>query len=230
MRCLWLTVTFFLAWALPLATFATANSAQELTAATHSKPNLDRGADLFQGCAVCHGIHGEGSRDGWVPRVGGQHFSVLVKQLVDYRHDQRWDLRMQQFSDRHRLINAQAIADVAGYLSQLRTPAAQADGTGELVARGATVYAQSCQSCHRPAGEGDGKRVIPQLAGQHYKYLQRQIYDGVDGRRPNFSVAHIRLFGQLEHDDIVGVSEYLSRIVQLNGSESAVDASGSVAK
>ncbi len=30
------------------------------------------------------------------------------------------------------------------------------------------------------------------------------MYDALDGRRPNFSAAHVRLFKQLEHDDIAG--------------------------
>lgn len=208
----WLAASLWLGCALPFAAFAAPDSVQEYAAAMHSKPNLDRGADLFQGCAVCHGIQGEGSPDGWVPRLGGQHFSVLVKQLVDYRHDRRWDLRMQQFANGHRLVNAQAIADVTGYLSQLRPEPLPASGTDPLLERGQDVYLKSCQACHGLGGNGNDKQAIPQLAGQHYKYLQRQMYDALDGRRPNFSAAHVRLFKQLEHDDIAGVSQYLWRL------------------
>ena len=62
---------------------------QELTEAQRSKPNLDRGAELFETCAACHGPDGGGTRDGQVPRIAAQHRSVLIKQLVDYRHDRR---------------------------------------------------------------------------------------------------------------------------------------------
>jgi len=53
---------------------------------------------------------------------------------------------------------------------------------------------------------------IPRLSGQHYEYLRRQMYDAVDGRRPGFPPSHVRLLAQLEHDDIAGVADYLSRV------------------
>jgi hypothetical protein len=34
----------------------------------------------------------------------------------------------------------------------------------------------------------------------------------VDGRRPNFSPAHIRLLAQLDYDDIRALADYLSRL------------------
>lgn len=61
-------------------------------------------------------------------------------------------------------------------------------------------------------GEGNAKLLIPQIAAQHYEYLVRQIYDAVDRRRPNFSSAHVHLLARLQRDDIVGVTDYLSRM------------------
>ncbi|MFX8637274.1 c-type cytochrome, partial [Acinetobacter baumannii] len=34
---------------------------------------------LFRKCAVCHGPSGGGTVDGGVPRIAGQHASVLAK-------------------------------------------------------------------------------------------------------------------------------------------------------
>ena len=56
---------------LPALAFAFATARQELQEALHSKPNLDRGAELFRNCAVCHGPQGGGTRDGGVPRIAG---------------------------------------------------------------------------------------------------------------------------------------------------------------
>src|ERR1035438_5547325 len=99
MRRALLALTWPLAALLPLLAFAVSTSRQELFDASHAKPNLDRGAQLFRNCAICHGPQGAGTVDGGVPRIGGQHFSVLAKQLVDYRHDQRFDIRMEHFAD-----------------------------------------------------------------------------------------------------------------------------------
>jgi cytochrome c553 len=202
------------ALALPRLSAGAATALQEYRDVTQSKPSLDRGAELFRTCLVCHGPTGQGVLDGGVPRIGGQHFSILVGQLVDYRHDKRWDPRMEHFADQHHLVNAQAISDVAAYVSQLQSTSEDGVGMGpgEFLAQGEGVYSRSCVSCHGVGGDGDARRAIPQVAGQHYEYLRRQIYDAVDGRRPNFSAAHVRLFGRLERDDITGVADFLSRM------------------
>jgi cytochrome c553 len=209
---------------LPLLAHGVSNSRLELLDALRAKPNLDRGAELFDTCAACHGSMGAGTRDGQVPRIAGQHFSVLAKQLVDYRHDRRWDLRMEHFTDQHHLVDAQAIADVAGYINQLKVNSEPGIGTGELVEHGASLYAQQCQSCHGRSGEGNAKGQIPQIAGQHYEYLVRQIHDAVEGRRPNFSVTHVRLLARLQRDDIVGLADYLSRARLRGDTQPAVQA------
>lgn len=191
---------------------AVSTSQQELEAVEHSTPNLDQGAQVFSTCAMCHGRDGGGTLDGHVPRIAGQHASVLRKQLIDYRYDRRWDLRMESISGRHDLPTAQAIADVTAYVSRLDREPPIGTGDGRLAQKGAARYEHLCRGCHGVAAQGDGRRAIPRLAGQHYEYLRRQIYDAVDGRRPSFSSAHIRLLAQLDHDDIQGLADYLSRL------------------
>lgn len=204
---------------LPMLAFGFSTSRQELLQALRSKPNLDRGAELFRNCAVCHGPMGGGTQDGGVPRIAGQHVSVLAKELVDYRHDRRWDLRMEHFADNHHLVDAQAIADVAGYVHHLATDVPPGTGDGELVDHGSGVYRQRCQSCHGQSADGDAKAMVPRIAGQHYEYLMRQIYDAVDGRRPNFSPAHVRMLARLERADIVGLADFLSRMNVRQGTQ-----------
>jgi len=196
---------------LPLATFAAGSAQQEFMAALRVMPNLDHGAELFRQCALCHGPSGNGSENGGVPRIAGQHFNVLVRQVVDYRHDTRWDIRMEHYAGRNVLGDAQAIADVAEYVSRLARERPRNVGDGELVEHGAAIYAKRCASCHGPQGEGDDPGSIPRLAGQHYEYVLRQMHDAVDGRRPNFPPQHIRLLGRLERDDLVGIADFLSR-------------------
>ena len=196
----------------PLVAFAMPSTSQEYLQAVNATPDLERGAHYFTICANCHGARGGGSVDGKVPRIGGQYFRVIVRQLVAFRHGRRWDILMENFADQHRIPDAQAIADVAGYVSHLEDPTPAGLGSGELVAHGASVYVRRCETCHGTTGQGNPDRVIPRLAGQHYEYLRRQMYDAVDGRRPNFPPSHVRLLAQLDHDDIAGVADYLSRI------------------
>jgi len=196
---------------MPTTVWALAGARQEYQAVIRSKPNLEHGEELFRTCAACHGPSGEGVQDGTVPRIAGQHFRVLVKQLVDYRHDTRWDIRMEHFTDRHLLSNPQAIADVAAWVNQLDAQIPPGVGKGDLVGHGATLYAARCRSCHGEAGEGNARELVPRVAGQHYEYLLRQMYDAVDGRRPNFSSSHVRMLARLERDDFLGLADFLSR-------------------
>jgi len=213
MKILLLVLGVLTAIAFPLLASASANAAQESSDAARSRPDLANGAVLFQTCAACHGTSGGGTPDGQIPRIAGQHFSVLVKQLTDYRGDRRWDPRMEHFADQHHLKGAQEIADVAGYASEIETlpEASVGVGSGEFLARGAEIYARSCASCHGKTGDGSGRRQIPRVAGQNYAYLVRQIHDAVEGRRPNFSASHIRLLKGLNYADIMGVTDYLAR-------------------
>jgi cytochrome c553 len=196
---------------LPPAAIAAAVAQREFAEATRLKPNTEHGRELFQTCSKCHGSDGAGSRDIGTPEIAGQHFRVLVKQLVDYQNDTRWDIRMESIVKQHNLSEAQAIADVATYVSELEWKPAGNNGDGELVAHGEQVYLRSCQSCHGATAEGAAEMLVPRLAGQHYGYVLREMHDAVEGRRPNFSLRHIRLLQKLDRDDFVGLADFLSR-------------------
>src|SRR5678815_1709609 len=100
----------FTATAMAEAPHARADRDREFAAAARLEPDLRHGAELFQTCAACHGPGGRGTEDGEIPAIAGQHGGVLLKQLTDFRHDQRWDERMRNFTDRHHLEGAQDLA------------------------------------------------------------------------------------------------------------------------
>ncbi len=187
---------------------------KEFLEAARLTPNLESGARLFETCAACHGTNGQGSADGSVPAIAGQHGSVLLKQIVDFRYDQRWDERMKNFTDRHHLENAQDVTDVAAYVSKLpRFPnMSEGIGDGAFLREGASVYFRVCEACHGPLGEGDVLRFRPRLAGQHYEYLLRQLAQTAQGYRPGMDPAHVARLRALTPEQIRGVADYLSRV------------------
>lgn len=176
------------------------------------KPNLASGAKQFAVCASCHGSDGGGQSDGSVPAIAGQHFPVIVKQLLDFRRGKRWDIRMEQFADRHRLSDAQAIANVAAYASSLPRAPAAPDDKEALSAAGGVLYGRSCASCHGVDGEGSGARVIPWMNGQQPAYLLRQFYDAVDSRRPSLKADHAQLLEGFDRDQLQGLASYINRL------------------
>lgn len=192
----------------------TAAALSEYREALQLRPDLGRGAALFETCAACHGADGRGAADGSVPAIAGQHPTVVLKQLVDFRHDRRWNERMQNFAARHHLEDAQALIDVASFAASLprSAPLAGGIGSGEGLQRGARVYFRDCESCHGPLGQGDRRRVRPRLAGQHYVYLLQQLEDIAANRRPGMDELHVNRIGALSDDERRGVADYLSRL------------------
>jgi cytochrome c553 len=204
------TVGWLISVALPIATYGAAIAQEEFEMALRGKPDTVHGEQLFTTCAACHGSDGAGAGDGTVPAIAGQHYRVIARELVDYRHDKRWDVRMEHHADDHNLGDTQDLVDVAGYISSMKPVRTGGIGDGEFVEYGARVYARSCASCHGVAAEGRARS--PRLAGQHYEYLLRQMHDAVEGRRPNFPREHIRLLKHFEREDFLGVADYLSRL------------------
>lgn len=186
----------------------------EYREALQLRPDPERGAALFDTCAACHGTDGRGTADGSVPAIAGQHETVVLKQLVDFRNDRRWNERMQNFTARHHLEDAQALIDVASFAASLPRPAPLAGGigSGDGLQRGASVYFVECEACHGPLGQGDRRRVRPRLAGQHHAYLLQQLEDIAAARRPGMDALHVSRIRGLSADERRGVADYLSRL------------------
>ena len=190
------------------AAIADFRSAMEL------EPNLQNGAKLFSTCAACHAANGLGTQDGSVPAIAGQHVSVLVKQLVDFRHDRRWSERMRNFASQHHLSGPQELLDVAAYSESLPRwpPLEGGTGDGSTLNEGNIVYHRYCAECHGPLGLGELRRIRPRLAGQRYQYLLRQLEETADRMRPGMDVEHVKLIGALSAEERRAVADYLSRL------------------
>jgi cytochrome c553 len=92
---------------------------------------LERGGSMYaQGCQWCHGDQGEGSDERLVPRVAGQQYEYLLRQLQDVVGGRRPNMREQHL----RLLESAPMKDLvglAGYMSGLGRPAGQRVQTGD---------------------------------------------------------------------------------------------------
>ena len=201
----------WIALVLPVLALGGSSAQQERAAVVASKPDEVHGAELFGQCIACHGADGGGEVNGATPNIAGQHFRVLAKQLVDFRYGKRWDFRMEGMADRHHLADAQDVADVASYVSNLSQPVERGLGSGEFAAAGGRIYASQCLSCHGSEAQGS-EGGVPRLAGQHYAYLMRQMYDSVDGRRPALSNLHSKRIATLDFEQVRALADYLARV------------------
>ena len=187
---------------------------KEFRAAIDLTPNLDHGAKLFESCAECHGKDGGGSPDGTIPVIAGQHVSVLVKQLVDFRHERRWDVRMQGAARHPELQDSQDLLDVAAYAESLTRPAPRELGTTDAATRqeGRRIYYRDCERCHGRLAEGDLRTMVPRLAGQNFRYLRYQFIDVAYRQRLGMDEAHIKRIRALSESDLAAVAAYLSQL------------------
>jgi cytochrome c553 len=198
--------------ALLFAASAGAIQSNELREALNRKPNLEHGRSLYETCAACHQADGAGVVDGGIPIIAGQHYEVVIAQLVDFRRTERVDLRMNAFVARHHLENSQDLADVAAHISSLPAQRTTEVGTGQFTALGAQAYRRACVNCHGAGAEGNGHLRFPRLAGQHYGYVIKQFDMMISGTRVNLGWNHSKMLKSLTDQEISGVADYVSRL------------------
>ena len=124
-----------------------------------------------------------GDDNGSYPQIAGQLPGVTIKQLADIRAGNRDNPIMKAFSSRRALGGAQEIADVAGYIASLPMTDYNGQGSRRYLDMGKEIYMRDCADCHGDDGEGDVRKHVPRLQGQHFRYLERQYKWIRNGRR-----------------------------------------------
>ncbi|MBU1691897.1 MAG: c-type cytochrome [Gammaproteobacteria bacterium] len=175
------------------------------------KGDAERGRIAYRVCQGCHKSDGAGLRDGTYPQLAGQHATVLIKQMADVRDGRRENPKMFPFAGKH-IIDMQEIADVAVYLQNMKIPHDNGKGPGTSLARGKELYKSDCHDCHGENGEGNEKKFYPVLAGQHYKYMLRQIMNIRDGKRGNANLKMVKVVQNYSDADMEAVVDYMSRL------------------
>lgn len=183
----------------PLCVLASLGLSLLMTAHAYARePDMDNGEEINELCAGCHGVYGEGGKQGEYPRVAGQPYQFLVDQLMLFRERKRPNLAMVEYIDERQMPDPD-IQDISAYLARIELPnrmspidenapgfdalarleeakrvlqIARAEGD---LAVGEKLYKRECASCHGRDGRGDVKDAVPLLAGQYTNYLWRQV-------------------------------------------------------
>jgi cytochrome c553 len=176
-------------------------------------PNVANGLSIYRECAACHKPEGWGSTTGSVPQIAGQHRNVVIKQLADFRAGNRNSALMIPYASAESIGGAQAVADVAAYISTLEISVANGQGPGSDLELGKSLYQEHCAGCHGGSGEGNNDGLAPRIQAQHYKYLLRQFQGIRDGKRRNVSAEMAALIQQFDDREIKAVLDYSSRLL-----------------
>ena len=209
-----------LALAIALATFGGASSAQvkvllptsgETQATLALAGDARRGKEAYGECQTCHRRDASGRANLGIPRLSGQHASVIIKQLMDIRSGHRVNPEMKDYVLEPELT-LQNFADIAAYLESLPVVGNLSQGPPELVPRGQALYERDCAHCHGAKGEGRPELFHPMVASQHYSYLLRELDLIRDGGRGNSNPSMPPILKQYSADDKRAVAAYMAQL------------------
>lgn len=174
------------------------------------KGDIENGEEAYEICSGCHLPSGAGRPDGTFPQLAGQHPVVVIKQIADIRAGRRDNVIMYPFAKS--LIDQQELADVSAYIQTLPIPTDNGKGPGTDLENGKVLYARDCVQCHGDKGQGDAKKFYPVLAGQHYKYLLRQINEIAEKKRRNANPDMVKIVEKYTEEEREAVVDYMSRL------------------
>ncbi len=186
----------------------------EIFEALQKKGDVRAGKEGYEICSACHLPSGAGHPDGTFPQLAGQHTTVLIKQMADIREGLRDNPTMYPFAKE--LVNAQELANVSAYIENLCIPVDhgiyEGSDAAKQIAMGKDLYEKQCKECHGANGEGRKEKFYPVIAGQHYKYLLRQMTEIRDGKRRNANPDMVKIIKPYTNDQLVAISAYQSSL------------------
>jgi cytochrome c553 len=171
-----------------------------------------------QGCVTCHGQSGQGTSNGYFPRIAGKPSAYLYNQLVAFRDGVR------QYPPMNYLVAYLPDAylrDMAEHYSRLRpayAPKEPLPADPQLLPRGKTLATEgdaarqipACVTCHGTTLTGMNPG-IPGLVGLRSTYIAAQLTRWrVGDRRAAEPDCMKRIATRLSETDITAVSAWLA--------------------
>ena len=200
-----------LSWALVLALFTLAATAEEAAPAA-AKPDMAKGeATSNSVCVACH--TNDGSRGSAAnPILQGQHPEYIVKQLTEFKADKRKNPIMKGFASQ---LSEQDMKNVAAFYASKQAKPGFAKNKdfvalGEKIWRGGLPDRRiaACAGCHGPNGAGIPAQY-PRLAGQHADYTEAQLKAFRIGLRTN-SPQMTGLTAEMTDREMAAVADYIA--------------------
>lgn len=172
-----------------------------------------------QGCVTCHGQSGQGTNNGYFPRIAGKPVGYLYNQLVAFRDGTR---RYPPMNYLVAYLPDDYLREIAEHFSRQSPPLASRDlapatdaqlqrGQHLVTAGDANRGVPACAACHgaRLTGMNPG---IPGLIGLRPTYIAAQLTRWRVGERHAADPDCMkRIAGRLSEDDVFAVSAWLAR-------------------
>jgi cytochrome c553 len=181
--------------------------------------DLDSMEARFQGCVTCHGQAGQGTANGYFPRIAGKPAGYLYNQLVAFRDGTR---RYPPMNYLVAYLPNEYLREIAEYLSKQRPPfSPQEPGNASQasLARGQSLVRAgdpsrnipACVACHG-AGLTGMNPGIPGLVGLRPTYIEAQLTRWRVGERHAMEPDCMRRVAtRLSESDVAAVAAWLAR-------------------
>jgi len=193
---------------------------QNLTAdATPAFKKLDSVEARVQGCVTCHGQQGQGTANGYFPRIAGKPAGYLYNQLIAFRNGTRsyppMNYLVAYLPDAYLKELAEHFAAQRPAYSNQERPvqnaAAAARGQMLVTSGDAKKGLPACIACHG-AGLTGMEPGIPGLAGLRPAYVVGQLTRWKVGERHAAEPDCMkRIASRLTDEDISAVAGYLAQ-------------------
>ena len=162
-------------------------------------------------CFVCHGAEGESSSEVF-PRLAGQHWQYIAKQLENFKSGNRKSTAM---ADMVAKLTPDEMVALGKFFEKQSHPAEPPKDKG-LAAVGQYIYHQgnkysglaACASCH--GAEAAGTSALPRLAGQFAAYTETQLKQFNQRERTNDNAVMHAIASKMTPLEMAAVAEYLS--------------------
>ena len=162
-------------------------------------------------CFLCHGMEGESSSEVF-PRLAGQHWEYISKQLENFKSGKRKSTAM---ADMVATLKPEEMVALGQYFEKMGVPVEPAKDL-ELASVGRYVYhfgnkfsgVPACASCH--GKEGLGTSNLPRLAGQYANYIESQLRSFGTRERTNDNAVMHSIVAKMTPQEMAAVAEYLS--------------------
>lgn len=156
-------------------------------ACTTPPPGMDRGAELYETCAPCHGEAGQGDPSIQAPAIAGLPQWYIEGQLQSFQAGWRGkhadDLPALRMRPMAVTLNREGdIPSVAEYVASLAAPFPPSTLHGNAGA-GAAQYEQVCVACHGADGRGNELLRSPPIVQLHDWYLVQELQNFRSGAR-----------------------------------------------
>ena len=162
-------------------------------------------------CFVCHGAEGESSTEVF-PRLAGQHWEYISKQLANFKSGKRKSTAM---ADMAAKLTPDEMVALGKYFEKFQ-PAAEPVKDADLAAVGRYVYLHgntysgvpACAGCHGP--DARGTAALPRLAGQFAVYTEAQLKQFSTRERNNDNAVMHAIVSKMTALEMAAVAQYLS--------------------